>query len=195
MGLRNIFLPVLMIGAADLLVVAQYSGGTGTGGTTTSETDTATQTGELNPSFGEIFAIYFTYIVFVIIATFIIDKLGIFEGVVHRLALRSQSNLHPFILKERNITQEASDQRNAEEKEKYQPKKQRCECLKRGKEANNIDPKSEYKVEYLVELLDKPSYLATEPPTAPTNQGLHVRCGCFNLLTFPPGFMVSCSYY
>jgi hypothetical protein len=63
-----------------------------------------------------------------------------------------------------------------------------CDCLCGGSAQ-----KKEYKIEYLAEMLDKPAYLASAPPTAPTSEGFRIGCFCWTWVQFPPGFFVSLS--
>jgi hypothetical protein len=145
---------------------------------------------DVNPHWGEIFGIYFSYILFLIILAVILDKSQCLDHYVHTLTLKSQNNLFPYILKERGISQQDSDTRNREEL--HEKKSECCDCVCGG--GNKVSSElTQYKVEYLVELLDKPTYLATMLPTTPTVEGFKVDFfGLFHI-QFPPGFFVSYS--
>ncbi len=191
-----------MIG--ETLVIQMMMGGTkllrsaiGTAITiTATDDDTATvdnsssaDNDATNPRWVEIFFVYFAYIVGLIFVVFLFDKCQIFDRWVHSLVLKSQANLHPHILKSRGITQEASDARNHEESQK-EIKGECCDCLCGGKQKVSTEMK-EYKVEYLVNMLDRPSYLATTPVQTPSNEGFLCGLrGILELIQFPPGFFV-----
>jgi hypothetical protein len=137
----------------------------------------------------ETFAIFFGYIFFFILITFLIDKSRILEDRVHNLTMKSQTNLHPWILKNSDVSEAESETRNTVEA-KNRVGGECCDSVCCGA-VKAVEQMKDYKVEYLHALVDRPAYLATAEPTTPIGDGFKVSWGSSGSLQFPPGFFVS----